>query len=99
MIVVMRPEATPKEVEHVATLIREMGLKDHIINGTDLTVVAVIGDDRKKDKGTLEQAPGVDRVVPILAPYKMAAREGRKGRTVVPLGSSCTVGGKQVAVI
>ncbi len=76
-----------------------MGLKDHIIKGTDLTVVAVIGDDRKKDRGTLEQAPGVDRVVPILAPYKLAAREGKKARTVVQIGKHCSVGGTQVAVI
>ncbi|MCX5660328.1 MAG: 3-deoxy-7-phosphoheptulonate synthase [Planctomycetota bacterium] len=99
MIVVMNPSATPQQVEQVAKLIREMGLKDHIIKGTDLTVVAVIGDDRKKDRGALEQVPGVDRVVPILAPYKMAARESKPNRTVVKLGNSATVGGNQVAII
>ena len=59
MIVIMQPQATKQQVDHVGDLIREMGLKDHVIYGTDLTVVAVIGDDRKKDKGALEQAPGV----------------------------------------
>ncbi|MCE9589669.1 MAG: 3-deoxy-7-phosphoheptulonate synthase [Planctomycetes bacterium] len=99
MIVVMRPEATKKEIEHVANVVKEMGLKPHVITGTDLSVVAVIGDDRKKDKGALEQAPGVDRVVPILAPYKMAARESKKERTTVKLGAGCVFGGKQVPVI
>ena len=57
MIVVMKSEATKEQVDRVTALVREMGLKDHVIVGTDLTVVAVIGDDRKKDKGTLEQVP------------------------------------------
>lgn len=99
MIVVMQPDATQEQVNHVVALVREMGLKDHVIKGTDLTVVAVIGDDRKKDKGALEQAAGVDRVVPILHPYKMAAREVKKDRTVVKVGQSCVIGGRNVAVI
>jgi 3-deoxy-7-phosphoheptulonate synthase len=99
MIVVMQPSATKDQVQHVVELVKEMGLKDHVIVGTDLTVVAVIGDDRKKDKGTLEGAPGVDRVVPILAPYKMAARESKLERTVVRISDACKVGGKFVPVI
>jgi len=99
MIVVMQADATKKQVEHVVHLVQEMGLKDHVIVGTDLTVVAVIGEDRRKDKGTLEQAPGVDRVVPILAPYKIAAREAKEDRTEVKIGPDCLVGGRQVPVI
>ena len=99
MIVVMRPEATEEQVEHVVQMVNEMGLKDHVIHGTDLTVVAVIGEDRKKDKGTLEQAAGVDRVVPILAPYKIAAREAKKERTAVRISDQCVVGRKRVPVI
>ncbi len=99
MIVVMQPKATPQQVEQVKMTIREMGLKDHVIVGTDLTVVAVIGDDRKKDKGGLEQLPGVDRVVPILHPYKMAARELKKDRTRVRLSDECVFGGRAVPVI
>jgi 3-deoxy-7-phosphoheptulonate synthase len=99
MIVVMEPTASKKQVEQVCQLIREMGLKDHVIVGTDLTVVAAIGDDRKKDKAALEQAPGVDRVVPILAPYKIAAREHKPNRTRVRLSDICTFGGTQVPVI
>ena len=43
--------------------------------GTERTVVAVIGDDRMKDRSVLETVEGVDKVVPILAPYKVASRE------------------------
>lgn len=100
MIVVMRPDATEQEVEHVVKLIREMGLKDHPIKGSDLTVVAVIGDDRKKDGSVLEGLPGVDRVMKVLAPYKMAAKETRSGeKTQIDIGGGCVFGGKHVPVI
>lgn len=98
MIVVMKPGAPEKQVQHVIQLVREMGLKDHVIVGEERTVVAVIGDDRKKDHSALESAPGVDRVVPILAPYKMASSEIKKERSVVAIGSA-KMGGKKVAVI
>src|SRR5271154_6106719 len=101
MIVVMKPGASKEQIEHVAHLVREMGLKDHVIIGTERTVVAVIGDDRFKDRTVLETVAGVDRVVPILAPYKMASREVKKERSQVPLGGKLggTVGGTKVAVI
>jgi 3-deoxy-7-phosphoheptulonate synthase len=99
MIVVMQPNATKPQVQHVVDLVREMGLKDHVIVGTDLTVVAVIGDDRKKDKGRLEQSPGVDRVVPILAPYKIAARESLQQTTEVRISDQCVVGSKHIPII
>jgi 3-deoxy-7-phosphoheptulonate synthase len=101
MIVVMKIGASKKQIEHVVQRIHEMGLKDHVIVGEERTVVAVIGDDRAKDKSALESADGVDRVVPILAPYKMASREIKKERSVVALGGkiNATVGGKKIGVI
>jgi 3-deoxy-7-phosphoheptulonate synthase len=101
MIVVMKPGSNPKQVEHVTQLVREMGLKDHIIVGEERTVIAVIGDDRFKDRSVLESAPGVDRVVPILAPYKMASREIKQERTIIPLGGkiNAKIGGPTVSVI
>src|SRR5205814_7884299 len=101
MIVVMKPGSTQQQIEHVVNLVREMGLKDHVIVGTERTVVAVIGDDRFKDRSVLESVDGVDRVVPILAPYKMASVEVKKERSVVQMGRSPAgkIGGKKVGVI
>src|SRR5687768_10964880 len=106
MIVVMKPGSDQRQVEHVCKLVREMGLKDHVIVGTERTVVAVIGNDRNKDRSVLETVDGVDKVVPILAPYKMASMEVKKERSVVALragpkqeGAPSTVGGNKVAVI
>lgn len=101
MIVVMKSGSTPAQVEHVVGLVRSMGLKEHVIVGTERTVVACIGDDRFKDKSRLELIEGVDRVVPILATYKMASSETKKGRTIIPLGGKlgATIGGTKVPVI
>ena len=87
MIVVMKLGSTQEQVEHVVKRVREMGLKDHVIVGEERTVVAVIGNDRNKDRSVLETVDGVDKVVPILAPYKMASNEVKKERTR-PLGLS-----------
>src|SRR3954469_16447300 len=101
MIVVMKQDSTPKQIEHVQNLVREMGLKDHVIVGTERTVVAVIGNDRFKDRTVMESVEGVEKVVPILAPYKMASREVKKERSVIPMrdGEPATVGGKRIAIM
>jgi 3-deoxy-7-phosphoheptulonate synthase len=100
MIVVMKPGATAEQVQHVIDLVREFGLKDHPIYGTDRTVIACIGDKRSVDKGALENAPMVEKLVPILAPYKMASREVRRERTQIPFGpSGAVIGGNRVAVV
>jgi 3-deoxy-7-phosphoheptulonate synthase len=99
MIVVMKQGSTQQQIEHVVKLVREMGLKEHIIVGTERTVVAVIGNDRFKDRSVMETIDGVDKVVPILAPYKMASRELKKERSIVPMGDKAAVGGKKVGVI
>ena len=103
MIVVMKQGSTAKQLEHVVKLVREMGLKENVIVGTERTVVAVIGNDRFKDRTVMESVEGVDKVVPILAPYKMASRELKKDRSVVPLilsdSKSATIGGTKIGVI
>jgi 3-deoxy-7-phosphoheptulonate synthase len=103
VIVVMKPGSTPEQVEHVCKLVREMGLKDQVIVGTERTVVACVGNDRFKDRGVMEVLPGVDKVVPILAPYKMASREVKKDRSVVPLMAGRPegprIGGRRIGVI
>lgn len=105
MIVVMKPGSTARQLEHVVNLVREMGCKDHVIVGTERTVVAVVGDDRNKDRSAFESVEGVEKVVPILAAYKMASREVKRERSVVPMlqggpdADRATVGGKRVAII
>lgn len=99
MIVIMQPGAPQADVDHVVKTVRDLGLRDHVIVGTERTVVAIVGDERKADLQALENAPNVDRVMPVLAPYKVASRETKAEPSIIPLGANATVGGQKVAMI
>ncbi len=98
MIVVMKKEATPTDVQHMVHRIESLGLKAHVIVGTERTVIAAVGDDRKTHRESLESGPGVAEVVPILAPYKVASREVKPESTTVRAGS-LVVGNGTIGVI
>ena len=98
MIVVMKKEATQNDINHMVERIESLGLKAHVIVGTERTVIAAVGDDRKTHKDSLESGPGVAEVVPILAPYKVASRELKPEPTTVSRGS-LTVGNGTIGVI
>ena len=100
MIVVMKTGSSVGNIQHVVDLVREYGLKEHVIRGTDRTVIACIGDKRSVDKGAIENAPMVERIVPILAPYKMASTEVKKTRTQIAIGpSGFLIGGTKIGII
>jgi 3-deoxy-7-phosphoheptulonate synthase len=87
MIVVMKRGATQQQIDHMAKLVERLGLKSHVIYGTERTVIAAIGEKRDEHRQSLESGPGVAEVVPILAPYKVASRELKPEPTVVRAGS------------
>ena len=99
MIVVMKPGSTAKQIEDIVQTVKDMGLKENVIVGQERTVIAVIGDERFKDSGTLEALDGVEKVMPILAPYKRASREVKPEKSIIPLGNGATIGGKKIGVI
>ena len=94
----MQKDASPKDVEQMVDRINGLGLKAHVIVGTERTVIAAVGDDRKTHKEALESGSGVAEVLPILAPYKMASLEVKKEQSVIRAGS-LTVGGGTIGVI
>lgn len=98
MIVVMEKGASPAQVAHMVERIESLGLKSHVIQGTERTVIAAIGEKRDSAKEALESGPGVAEVMPILAPYKVASREVSKEPTVITAGS-LKIGGGHVGVI
>src|SRR5713226_8812453 len=83
MIVVMKPGASQKQIDHIIERIEQLGLRSHVIVGTERTVVAALGEKRDGAKQALETGEGVEKVVPILAPYKMASTEVKKEPTLV----------------
>ncbi len=99
MIIVLKPEATQAQVEHIMEKIRERGLVPHLSKGQERTVIGVIGDERTIQNVPLAIFPGVESVTAILAPYKLVSREFRKENTVITLGEGVTIGGKTVPVM
>lgn len=98
MIVVMKHGASQQQVASVIEHIEQLGLRSHIVVGTELTVVAALGEKRDGARQALETLEGVDKVVPILAPYKVASLEVKKDPTVVR-ALNLTVGGGHIGVI
>ena len=98
MIVVMKRGATEEIVQQVVQRVEEMGLKAHVIVGTERTVVAAVGEKRNGERETLESFPGVEKVVPILAPYKIASVETKSEPTVIRV-RDLVIGGGHVGVI
>jgi 3-deoxy-7-phosphoheptulonate synthase len=99
MMIVMKPTATDREVQTVAERVRSAGARAHVINGDELTVIGAIGDREHVARLELEGTPGVDRVLPILKPYKLASSQIKHGqRSVLEIGGR-KVGGPHFAVI
>jgi 3-deoxy-7-phosphoheptulonate synthase len=98
MIVVMKPGATQQQIQHLLQRVRDMGLTPHVIQGDERTVVACVGDERFKVPEQLAVGQGVDKVIPILARYKIASREAKPEPTVIRLGLG-SLGGQKVGII
>ena len=98
MIVVMKHSAPQNQIDEVVTHVESLGLKPNVIRGTERTVVAVIGEERLNELQSLESHEGVDAVMSVLAPYKLASLEVKPDRSVVKAGS-LTVGNGNVGVI
>jgi 3-deoxy-7-phosphoheptulonate synthase len=94
----MKSDATPDQIGHMVASIESLGLTPQVITGTHQTVIAAIGEERPGLTEALEPGEGVEKVLPIMAPYKRASSELKAERTVVT-ARSLVVGGKAVAVI
>ncbi len=99
MIIVMQAKAGKGELSAVLEKIRELGYKPHVIHGVEREVIGAIGDERGKARlQSIESMPGVEKVVPILAAYKLAGRELKEAPSVIRVGQ-VRIGGGHFAVI
>ncbi|MBI3587548.1 MAG: 3-deoxy-7-phosphoheptulonate synthase [Ignavibacteriales bacterium] len=105
MIIVMKAGATQPQIEHVFEKVRELGFQVHPIYGELRTVIACVGDERGKSRlQELDSLDGVENVVPILKPFKLASKEWKQGKSAIILKSSSgqpplTVGSKHFVVM
>ena len=98
MIVIMERRASLKQIEEVVVRIEELGFRAHLSQGEERTIIGVIGDERPLATEALEVLDGVERVVPILQPFKLASRDFKPDNTVVKLNGMC-LGGDEILVI
>jgi 3-deoxy-7-phosphoheptulonate synthase len=95
MVIIMKPNATEAQINHVIKRVESVGLKAQPSVGEQRTVIGVIGDKRKLGDMPIESMAGVERAMPISAPYKLASRQFRDERTVIEV-SGHKIGGKQI---
>ena len=109
MILVLRRGSTPEQVKYAEDCLKEVGLEPHTLYGVERTVIAAIGNERVISSEQLASIPGVETVLPILAPYKLASREvspepsafeiGGTDCEVKPVANKVVFGGKFIPVI
>ena len=99
MIIVLKPDATKKQFDHLIERIKALGLKPMVSKGTERTIIGVIGPEDVLRVQPLEVIPGVEKVMPVLKPYKLVSREFKPEPSIVDLGGGVKVGGKSLIVI
>jgi len=98
MIIVLRPHSSEEEIAQVCRRIEALGLTPHLSRGVERTIIGAIGDERILLDKAIEALPMVERVLPILKPYKLASRDFHPENTVVRV-NGVEVGGERLAVI
>ena len=99
MIIVLKPGATKQEIEHIMEKVTKLGLKPWLSEGVERSIIGVIGPEDALRTLPLEGFAGVEKVLPILKPYKLASLDYQKEPSVIDLGKGIKVGGKKVVVM
>ena len=98
MIIVLKPHPTPEVVQHVLERIEDLGLTPHLSQGVSRTIIGVIGDEEKLQVEPLQAIAGVEQVVPILKPFKLASREFHRDDSVIEV-KGVRIGGGHLGMI
>jgi 3-deoxy-7-phosphoheptulonate synthase len=98
MIIVLRHDATEKQIKHIIEKVKKLGLKPMVSQGVERTIIGVIGEEDILRVQPLEVYPGVEKVMPVLSPYKLVSREFKPEKTAVSVGG-VKIGSKKIVVI
>ena len=99
MIIVCEAKATEAQINAVQQKIREAGLDVHRSDGVEHTIIGVVGDRNRLDIGAVSMMPGIRDVVMVSTPYKLASREFHPEDSIVRVGESSLVGGREVTIM
>ncbi len=98
MVIIVKTGTSPGVVAQLIERVADLGFKPHPIYGVEKTVIAVIGDKTQEKIDTIKTLPGVERVVPILQPYKLAGREVKPEPTIIHVGD-VAIGDREIVVM
>jgi len=98
MIIVLRPDVTKKQVDHIVEKVKKLGLKPMVSRGVERTIIGVIGEEDVLRVQPLEAFPGVEKVMPILKPYKLVSREFKSENSIIDV-EGVKIGGKKIVVM
>lgn len=98
MMIIMRADATQEDIATIVSRIDSLGVRPHLSQGAERTVIGLVGNSRGVSPDMFVQLPGVDRVVPISRPYKFSSREFNPENTVFPL-NGVKVGSDEILII
>lgn len=98
MIIVLKPDVTEGEINHIIERLKNVGLTPHLSKGEERTIIGVIGDERILATQPIEAISGVEKVMPILKPYKLASRDFKPEKTKIKV-KDITIGGENIIVI
>jgi 3-deoxy-7-phosphoheptulonate synthase len=98
MIIIMKMKTAQENIDAVVTRVEKQGFKTHLSQGEERTIIGIIGDERQLDRGAISRMNGVDRVVPVLRPYKLASRDFQPEDSKIPLNGH-VIGDKKVIVM
>ncbi len=102
MIIITRANVSDAEIDHIRERIESVGMRTHLSRGESRTIIGCIGDESLLQELPLRSLPGVESVMPVLKPYKLASREFAADRTVVRVGgrdANASFGANAITVI
>ncbi|MCX7001326.1 MAG: 3-deoxy-7-phosphoheptulonate synthase [Candidatus Sumerlaeota bacterium] len=97
MIIVLRPDVTEEQFNHIIEKIESHGLRAHISRGTERTIIGAIGDESVLRNLPFEAMPGVENVMPVLKPYKLASRTFHPEKSKITV-RDVVIGGDEVII-
>jgi 3-deoxy-7-phosphoheptulonate synthase len=100
MLVVMKTQATPEEIQAVCDYIEQLGFRAHPLPGAQRTAIGITGNKGEVERGNIEALSGVAEVIRVSKPYKLASRDVKEEDTIIRFpGTDAAIGGRNIAVI
>ncbi len=99
MIIVLQRNATQEQMDYIIERVKKLGLTPHVSRGVERTIIGVIGPEDILRVTPLEAFPGVEKVLPVLAPYRLVSREFKAESSIIELGKGVRIGDREIIVM